>query len=190
MNQLGNRTAENSPHSGPLMSELLSHRAKFLGFLLSRVDEGAAEDILQSAYIRALEKGGQIKKSESVVAWFYRILRNAIVDHFRRDAARNRAHEQNAAEVPISYEAEVEANLCKCVEGVIRTLNEDYRKALERVDLGGESVADFARSEGTTPNNASVRLHRARKAAAKKLTQVCGACAKHMCLDCTCKRRV
>ena len=174
-----------------LLAQLLEHRAEFLRFLTRRVgDPAAAEDILQAAYTKALEKGEQIQNTESVVAWFYRMLRNALVDHYRRNAARTRAHDQFVAEAPLSYETEDEANLCACVGGVVQTLKPEYRTALERIDLGGESIADFAQAEGTTPNNASVRLHRARRAAAKKLTQVCGACADHKCLDCTCKRQV
>lgn len=183
--------ALSAPEPSALLAQLLEHRAEFLGFLTRRVgDPAAAEDILQAAYTKALEKGEQIQNTESVVAWFYRMLRNALVDHYRRNAARTRAQDQFVAEAPLSYETEDEANLCACVGGVVQTLKPEYRTALERIDLGGESIADFAQAEGTTPNNASVRLHRARRAAAKKLTQVCGACADHKCLDCTCKRQV
>ncbi len=180
-----------TPKPNAILAELLEHRGEFLGFLTRRVDDpAAAEDILQAAYTKALQRGEQIRNTESVVAWFYRMLRNALVDDYRRNDARTRAHEQFVAEAPLSYESEVEANLCACVGGVIQNLKPEYRAALERIDLGGESIADFAQAEGTTPNNASVRLHRARRAAAKKLTQVCGACAEHKCLDCTCKHQV
>jgi RNA polymerase sigma factor (sigma-70 family) len=170
------------------LAELLTHRAKFLRFLGARVGEPAAEDILQSAFIRAVEKGNQIQHAESVTAWFYRLLRNAITDHYRREAARNRAHELSLSETPVAYEHELQANICQCVGDVMQSLKDDYRVALERVDMAGDSIGDFAIAHGTTPNNVSVRLHRARKAAAKKLTQVCGACAEHKCLDCTCKK--
>ena len=108
--------------------QLLEHRAEFLGFLTRRVgDPAAAEDILQAAYTKALEKGEQIQNTESVVAWFYRMLRNALVDHYRRNAARTRAHDQFVAEAPLSYETEDEANLCACVGGVVKTLKPEYR---------------------------------------------------------------
>ncbi len=42
------------------LAQILSQRAKFLRFLAARVGEPAAEDILQSAFIRAVEKGDQI----------------------------------------------------------------------------------------------------------------------------------
>ncbi|CAN5454677.1 hypothetical protein BH10ACI4_BH10ACI4_04340 [soil metagenome] len=183
-----------NPSASPdnaLLAELLAHRAQFLAFLSTKVaDSSTAEDILQTAYTRMLEKGGRINKLESVVAWFYRVLRNALTDHYRREAARGRAHDGLMAEMPESYEAAEQPNLCACIEGVVRGLNPGYRSALEQIDLGGQSIAAFAEAEGTTPNNISVRLHRARRAAAKKLIQVCGSCADHKCLDCSCKRHV
>jgi RNA polymerase sigma factor (sigma-70 family) len=191
MRAAAHRADDSAAPKDLLLTRLLAHRSEFLGFLAARVgDRSEAEDILQAAYTRALEKGEQIKNAESVTAWFYRLLRNGLVDHYRRDDARTRAHEHFAAEAPSSYETELEANLCTCVGGVIQTLKPEYRTVLERIDLGNESIAQFAQAAGTSPNNTSVRLHRARRAAAKRLIQVCGVCAEHKCLDCTCKRRV
>jgi RNA polymerase sigma-70 factor (ECF subfamily) len=171
------------------VERIAAQHAKFLSFLSARVeDKAAAEDILQSAYLKAVEHGSEIRDDESTVAWFYRILRNAITDHYRRRVARTSAHEAFAAEAPVSYEAEVTQMVCACIGDVIHDLKSEYRTAIEQVDLGGMTVDAFARSQQTSANNASVRLHRARKAVAKKLTTVCGACAEHKCLDCTCRR--
>jgi RNA polymerase sigma-70 factor (ECF subfamily) len=87
------------------------------------------------------------------------------------------------------YEPELQAETCACVQEVIRDLKPEYRAAIEHVDLAGKSVESFAEARSTTPNNASVRLHRARKAVAKKLTAICGTCAMHKCIDCGCKQR-
>ena len=172
------------------VERITAHQSKFLSFLSARVeDRAAAEDILQAAYLKAVEHGSEIRDDESTVAWFYRILRNAITDHYRRRAARTSAHEAFAAEAPVSYEAELAQTVCACIGDVIRDLKSEYRTAIEQVDLGGVTVEAFAQSQQTSANNASVRLHRARKTVAKKLTTVCGACAEHKCLDCTCRRR-
>ena len=171
-----------------LTTRLLEQRGAFLRFLVARIGSAAAEDILQSCYLKLIEKGPQLQKDESVVSWFYTVLRHATVDYYRRNATRDRAHEHFAAEAPVSYETELKANICQCLPGVLETLKPEYRKALQAVDVDGRSVTEYANSEGTTPNNVGVRLHRARKAAAKRLTQVCGACAKHKCLDCTCRK--
>lgn len=171
-----------------LTSLLLEQRSAFLRFLSGKVGMSAAEDILQSCYLKLIENEPQIQKEESVVSWFYTVLRHAVIDYYRRNATRDHAHEQFAAELPVSYETELKANLCQCLPGVIEALKTDYRDALQAVDLNGQSVTEYALAQGTTPNNVGVRLHRARKAAAKRLTEVCGACAEHKCLDCTCRR--
>ena len=178
------------PHSDAIERVTAQH-ARFLGFLRARVgDPATAEDILQAAYIKIMEHGGDIKQNESTVAWFYRILRNAITDHYRRAAARTRAHESYADETPLGYELELEQTVCACVGDVMEALKFEYRNAIQRVDLDGMTVQAFADSEGTSTNNASVRLHRARIDLAKKLKAVCGMCAEHRCLDCTCRRQL
>ncbi len=168
---------------------LAEQHNRFLNFLAPRVDSRAtAEDILQSAYLRAIEHQEEIRSEESTVAWFYRILRNAVTDSYRRQAARTKAHERAAAEVPLHFEPELQATVCACIGDVLQELKPAYRDVLEQVDLGGTSVQDFAQRHATTANNASVRLHRARKDAARRLTAVCGSCAEHKCLDCSCRR--
>lgn len=161
---------------------------RFLQFLRARVaDPATAEDILQAAYLKAIEHGAEIRDSESAVAWFYRILRNAVADHYRRLDAHTRALDQWTAGWSEGFEPEFEAQACTCIQEVVRGLKPEYRAAIEQVDLGGQSVESFARAHSMTANNASVRLHRARKAIASRLTAVCGTCAVHQCIDCTCK---
>jgi RNA polymerase sigma factor (sigma-70 family) len=168
---------------------LAAQHSRFLQFLRVRIgDPATAEDILQAAYVKALERGAQLRAAESSVAWFYRILRNAIADHYRQQAARSRAMDQWAAEWKEAYEPELKAGVCACIQEAVSALKPEYRTAIEQVDLGGQSVESFAKAQRTTANNASVRLHRARKAVAKQITAICGTCAIHECVDCTCRR--
>jgi len=180
---------EQTPNS-EFVEQVTAQRERFLRFLSSRVEDIAtAEDILQAAYLKAIERGGEIRNEESAVAWFYRILRNAVTDHYRRRASKAKALEAVAFELPEFYKPEIKATVCECIGEVIDNLKPEYRKAIEQVDLGENSVETFAQVEQISPNNASVRLHRARKAVAAHLKTVCGACAEHKCLDCTCRRR-
>lgn len=171
-----------------VVEKVTAQREKFLRFLSSRVEDTAtAEDILQAAYLKAIERGSEIRGEESTVAWFYRILRNAVTDHYRRRASKAKALEAFAGAVPEVYEPEIKGAVCECIGDVIGDLKPEYRSAIEQVDLGEIPVEKFAQSERISQNNASVRLHRARKAVAKHLKTVCGACAEHKCLDCTCR---
>lgn len=172
-----------------LVERMTARREKFLRFLSSRVEDRAtAEDILQVAYLKAIERGAEIRDGESAIAWFYRILRNAVTDYYRRRATRAKALDAVAVELPKAYEPEIKATVCECIGDVIGDLKPEYRTAIEQVDLAETPVEKFAQSENISQNNASVRLHRARKAIAKHLKTVCGACAEHKCLDCTCRR--
>src|SRR4249920_3664113 len=75
-----------------------SHR-QFLSFLQRRVESReVAEDILQSAFVRGLERGAEVRDEESAVAWFYRVLRNATIDHYRHRGSTDRALEGWARE--------------------------------------------------------------------------------------------
>lgn len=169
--------------------ELAARHSRFLQFLRGRVgDPATAEDLLQAAYVKAIERGAQLREAESSVAWFYRILRNAIVDHYRQQAAQSRAMDEWAAEWNEAYEPELKAEVCACILEAVSALKPEYRAAIEQVDLGGQSVEAFAKAQRTTANNASVRLHRARKAVAKQITAICGTNAIHECIDCTCGR--
>lgn len=171
------------------MIHLAEQHGRFLQFLRNRVGEEAAEDILQAAYLKATERGAQLREAESSVAWFYRILRNAITDHFRRQAAHLRAMDAWGKEWQEGYEPEVQSAVCACIKNAVQALKPEYREAIEQVDLGGEAVESFARAQHTTAGNASVRLHRARKAVARHLTEICGVCSTHGCVDCTCKHK-
>ena len=175
------------------LQNLLDQRTQFLAFVRRRVnDSGLAEDILQAAYVRALESSGGLREEESAVAWFYRVLRNAVIDHYRRtsteDSAMNRwAHELVWAEgEPVATEPD-RRFICGCIEHVLPSLRPTYAELLREVDLDEQPLTAYAKRHRLTASNAAVRAHRARAALRKALAQTCGACTIHACLDCVCK---
>lgn len=165
-----------------------AHR-DFLGFLERRVgDRALAEEILQEAYVRSLDRVDALRRPESAVAWFYRLLRNAVTDHWRRTGASARALGAFAAELDATAEPppDVQAVVCACVGRLAATLKPEYADVLQRVEIDGIAVKDYAAEAGISPNNAGVRAHRARGALRRQLALSCGTCAEHGCLDCDC----
>ncbi|MGH9797336.1 MAG: sigma-70 family RNA polymerase sigma factor, partial [Candidatus Polarisedimenticolia bacterium] len=150
-----------------------------------------AEDILQDAFVRGIDGVSGLRERDSVVAWFYRMLRNAIADHYRRRGAEERALGRVAAgeaveAVAPSPDADLMDTVCTCVTSLLDTLKPEYAAVLRRVDLEGAAVREFATETGITANNAGVRLHRAREALRRSLVRACGTCATHGCVDCGC----
>jgi RNA polymerase sigma factor (sigma-70 family) len=173
------------------LDQLLAQRKQFLVFVQRRVsDSGLAEDILQTAYLRAFEHRDDFKPSESIVAWFYRLLRNAMIDSYRRHASRERALEAWTGELEISAQPspDLQNEVCACLHGILDGLKPEYTEALRAVDLGEQRVQDFAEQRGISVSNAGVRVHRARAALRKQLLRTCATCAEHGCVDCTCKK--
>jgi RNA polymerase sigma-70 factor (ECF subfamily) len=167
---------------------LAANHDRFLRFLERRVGRrDLAEEILQDAFVRGLARADSIQASESAVAWFYRLLRNALVDHHRRADSERRALEAAARE-PLREDEELMRTVCDCVDGLLATLKPEYAQAIRSVDMEGVSVSAFAAGTGITPGNAAVRVHRARQALKKRVEESCGTCAEHACLDCECRR--
>ena len=174
------------------LNQLLIQRKQFLAFVQRRVsDSGLAEDILQTAYLRAFEHKDDFAPDESAVAWFYRLLRNAVIDNYRRQKSRSRALEalKNEMETAAQPPPDLQNEVCACLNGVVDSLKPEYSAILRAVDLGEQPVKDFARQHKLSASNSGVRLHRARAALRKQLIQACGSCVEHGCLDCGCKKR-
>ena len=176
---------------GELEQALIDRHHLFRGFLERRVESReAAEDILQQVWVRLSEAPPRTLDEEGASQFFYRALRNAVVDHYRRRAAAGRALEREAAlsegEV---FEPELMAQICQCVEGVMAQLPAAQRDLLRRVDVDGQAPVEAAQQLGISAGNARVRLHRARQALKKELIACCGKCSENGCLDCGCDPR-
>jgi RNA polymerase sigma factor (sigma-70 family) len=165
---------------------LIAHRPRFLSYVRSRLsDRAAAEDVLQVAYTRVIERPDQVPAGHEV-AWFYRVLGNGAVDRHRRAAAEARGRE--AWEVDPTRQPEPpKGRPCRCTLRALSSLKPQYIHIIEQVDLHGRSVVDVARAEGLSPTNAYVRLHRARRLLGDRLRAICRSCAENACADCHCK---
>jgi RNA polymerase sigma factor (sigma-70 family) len=185
---MGTSDEAEAPPSPRIIERLVANHREFLGFLERRVgDRALAEDILQDAFVRGMAKVSELRDEESAVAWFYRLLRNAVIDQARRHGAAGRSLAAFASELAQSpEEPELATQVCRCVAELADTLKPEYAEAVRRVEIDGMTMKEFAERAGISTNNAAVRVFRAREALRKQVTRSCGSCAEHGCLDCTC----
>jgi RNA polymerase sigma factor (sigma-70 family) len=183
------QTAEPPETPAPLAILLENHRA-FLRYLERRIgDRALAEDILQDAFTKLVDRLDQAPPDEGIVPWFYRALRNAAIDQFRRRGAASRAVEAFAREIDthVEPEADMASEICACVSRLAATLKPEYAAALQAIDVQGTAVKAFAEQHGLSASNAGVRVFRAREALKRRVAESCGTCAEHGCRNCTCQ---
>src|ERR1700733_14712206 len=104
------------------LDQLLAQRRQFLAFVQRRVpDSELAEDILQTAYLRAFEHQDDFEPSESAIGGFYRLLRNAVIDSYRRRVSTNKALEAWTRELETAVQPSLELHneVCVCLHGIL-----------------------------------------------------------------------
>lgn len=182
------------PHLNDMIQQLLGHESAFRVFLRRRVgDETLAEDLLQQSIVRAVQSHHSVRNDDSVVAWFYTIIRHTLIDYYRSKGADARRNEAFLQELTLSGDDkeppldEVKATVCTCLHRLLPMLRSNYSELIRRIDLEDESPKRVAEELKISQNNLTVRLHRARQALRASLEQSCGVCSTHGCLNCTCE---
>lgn len=182
------------PHLNDMIQQLLGHESAFRVFLRRRVgDETLAEDLLQQSIVRAVQSHHSVRNDDSVVAWFYTIIRRTLIDYYRSKGAEARRNEAFLQELTLSGDDteppldEVKATVCTCLHRLLPMLRSNYSELIRRIDLEDESPKRVAEELKISQNNLTVRLHRARQALRASLEQSCGVCSTHGCLNCTCE---
>lgn len=181
-------TTATSNQSDLIEQQLAANLDLFLNFARKRVgDPHLAADIVQDSFLKAIRNEHTLRPGENVSAWFFRILRNTLIDTFRKSGANTRKLDSFAAELN-SPEAREESDsiACQCFEKLLPTLKPEYASILREVDLQGFSVREAAQRRNRSENATRVRLQRAREKLRQRLEQTCQMCAKHGCLNCSC----
>jgi len=129
-------------------------------FIRSRVrDHAAAEDILQEAFLKIHRRLPTLRSDQKVEAWIWRIVRNAVTDHFRRDRPNDRLPD----EVELAAEPDADLpDLACCLRKFIDQLTPAHREALLLTEWDGVPQTALAERLGLSSSGAKSRVQRAR----------------------------
>ncbi len=163
----------------------LQDRAEELdAFVRARVRRDLVDDVRQRAALRAIEGAASLDDPDRVVPWLYTIHRRLIIDTYRAEA-RQDAHVDASTPLPDVVEPTLDES-CACSVSQAQRLRPSYATVLRLVDSDGLSIAEAARRLETSINNATVRLHRARKALREAMFEHCGVRDVRDCASCRC----
>jgi RNA polymerase sigma-70 factor (ECF subfamily) len=146
-------------------------RGQLAGFIARRVDDPQdSEDVLQEVMLRIHRHSDELARADQVVAWVHRIARNAVVDHYRRRAARPELPAGAAEDFEERADGSLEEpasdalrrELATCLRPLIERLPEKLREALVLTEVEGLTQTEAARRLGISVSGAKARVQRGR----------------------------
>lgn len=147
-----------------------THVRPLYAFVYSKVgNRETAEDITGDVFVKALAHLDPAREERSIVAWLYRVARNAVNDYWRigygaRVIALDEA--RLVREPPALADPARRDDIARRALALLGRLPENYRAVLSHRILQGLSVAETAQRMGTSETNVKVLQHRALKRAA------------------------
>jgi RNA polymerase sigma-70 factor (ECF subfamily) len=137
------------------------YRAALRRFIRRRVaDESSADDILQDIFLKIHAKIGALKDHRRIRGWFYRVARNAVIDHYRGRRGTEILPEEIA--MPLKSDRRALTELSECVRPMIERLPEPYREALILSELEGVTQKEVGKKQGVSLSGAKSRVQRGR----------------------------
>ncbi len=126
-------------------------------------DAGAAEDLVQTTFVTALEKAQRWDDSRALVPWLCGILSHRARDLVRRQRVRS-AHQLDEAEVELDpSELAVNRELQVAIAAALDGLGEPYREVLILRVVHGLAPTEIAHTLGRAPGTVRVQLARGRE---------------------------
>jgi RNA polymerase sigma-70 factor (ECF subfamily) len=133
---------------------------ELLGYVTKIVkDKSVAEDIVHDVFLKVRAKADQVRDSDKMIGWIYRVTKNTIIDHFRFQS-----RIVNAADLDWDDDKK-DLNQCveRCLVEKLATLPDKYREALELSEVQGLSQLDLAKKLNISYSGAKSRVQRARQ---------------------------
>jgi RNA polymerase sigma factor (sigma-70 family) len=130
-------------------------------------DNAAADDVVQTFALKAIERANQIRDLRAVRAWLRRSFTTTLIDYCRRRTVRRQREVSFDIELHdrlYSTAGDLAADPTQSVVAVLSNLKSDYADAIYRLDLLDQPKEAVAADLGITLNNLTVRVHRARRA--------------------------
>ena len=123
------------------------------GVLLARVPRAHVDDLVQEAFVRAMEKLNGLRDPQAFAGWLLAIARNCAADHLRAARPVTEVPEDLAAHDPPHAEAR------EALDALMR-LPEAYRETMILRLVEGMTGPEIARRTGLTEGSVRVNLHR------------------------------
>lgn len=156
-------------------------RRSLYRFVAARLSPDAAvEDVVQDVLARMVAGLDDLRDTERLNAWAYRIARNAIIDEYRRRPRQPASLDAIAVREPATPDvtashvlAAEQVELVDCLRPMVEVLDDPYRQALTLTAFDGLTDAAAAHHAGVSLPAMKSRVRRARRQLREQLTACC-----------------
>ena len=146
-------------------------------FIARRVSKHDVDDVTQDALLRLYRGARNLRDEPALEGWMYQIARSALIDHYRRSAARPEPVDPEYADLHAhpeeTDEPSAEASLASCLTPLLARLPDSYRAALELTDLGHLTQDQAASQLGLSTSGMKSRVQRGRRLLRNEVAKCC-----------------
>jgi RNA polymerase sigma-70 factor (ECF subfamily) len=134
-------------------------------------DSDAAEDATQDTFMKMFSNINLLQKKESFLPWLFRIARNEVLMHIRRNRRNGIHSDDDVWENITPYELIVSAETAEIVQRLLQNLKSEYREVILLREYEQLSYSQIAEVTGDTETSVKSRLFKARKALTRRLKE-------------------
>ncbi len=132
-------------------------------------DRHLADDLVQQALLKALQKRTQLKDPAAIDGWLYRILANCLRDFYRRYRETEEFDSARGPQTESALQAAEREDVVAQVRRAVASLPLAQRQVITLIDLEGSSYNDVAVALDIPLGTVMSRLCRARRALKDRL---------------------
>lgn len=149
-----------------------TYQADLRRFIQNRIgDTFTADDILQDVLLKAYQSLDTLTDPNRLPAWLYRIARNAVIDHYRRQRPNSELSE--TLPMPEPDEPSALETLAGCLPPLLNGLADPYRQALLLSSVQGLPQHEIAEQLGISLSGTKSRVQRGRNQLKELLIKCC-----------------
>jgi RNA polymerase sigma-70 factor (ECF subfamily) len=151
-----------------------AHYQPLLRYLSRAAGRTEAGDLAQDVFLRVSRHGVPTGSARDAQAWIFRIARNLVIDHHRRQA-------RTPASAPVEHLAPRPAtqDVALAVNEALATLADLERDVFLMREVGGLGYQEIATACDLTPDAVRSRIHRARLQLRQRLAAPLAAQRQH-----------
>ncbi len=141
----------------------LDLRKKLVSFIKARIrDREVAEDIAHEVYLKAYDKGNQLRDHAALEPWIFGIARNAVMDYFRSRKVQPLDSILDVEEDRDPLNADFNRCVASCLQDEMKNLPDHYQQALVLAEMHSLPQVELTNKLNLSYSGVKSRVQRAR----------------------------